>query len=177
MLTDTLRLPKRAHGVLVADDDADVREVLNVSLLREGFSVWLAADGHEALDVYRDFSETIDVALLDVRMPGLDGPRTLAALRETNPQIRCCFMTGDLGSYTEQRLYRLGADVVFTKPFRLSDVAQVLRALAQLANSGPAPCSAQRLFPRALRRPLTRGRIGRLRETDGSCVRGGRALE
>lgn len=142
MLTDTLILPGRAHGVLVADDDADVRDLLNVSLRQEGFSVWMAADGHEALDVYRNHFETIDVALLDVCMPGLDGPQTLAALRKLTPQIRCCFMTGDPGTYTEQRLYRLGADVVFMKPFRLSDVAQVLWTITCLVNASPPPSSA-----------------------------------
>jgi CheY-like chemotaxis protein len=47
--------------------------------------VWLAAGGQEALDLYQRHREAIDVVLLDVRMPGLDGPQTLAALRALNP--------------------------------------------------------------------------------------------
>jgi CheY-like chemotaxis protein len=122
--------PGRPHGVLVADDDEDVRSVLNAKLRREGFSVWLAADGGEALELYRDHRATIDVALLDVCMPVLDGPQTLAALRELTPQIRCCFMTGHAGPYAEHGLQRLAADAVFVKPFRLAEVVQTLRNMA-----------------------------------------------
>lgn len=49
----------RPHGVLIADDEADVRDVLHDKLRREGFSVWLAADGQEALDLYRTHRENI----------------------------------------------------------------------------------------------------------------------
>lgn len=107
-----------------------MREVLHDKLRQEGFSVWLAADGQEALDLYRNHCDTIDVVLLDVRMPGLDGPQTLAALQEITPQVRCCFMSGYLGSYTEESLRDLGAAEFFAKPFRLAEVAHVLGELA-----------------------------------------------
>ena len=59
-----------------------------------GLAVWLAADGPEAVELYRGHRDTIDVVLLDVQMPGLDGPATLTALREFDPGVLCCFMTG-----------------------------------------------------------------------------------
>jgi CheY-like chemotaxis protein len=150
MLKEALLVPGRGHGVLVADDDAEVRDAVDDGLRREGFAVWLAADGQEALDVYHDHCETIDVVLLDVCMPGLDGPQTLAALQELTPQIRCCFMTGCLGSYTEQKLRHLGADEVFMKPFRLSEVAQVLRTMTHPGKlSPPAVGGALTACPRA----------------------------
>jgi two-component system cell cycle sensor histidine kinase/response regulator CckA len=124
----------RPYGVLIADDEADVREVLHDKLRQVGFSVWLAADGQEALDVYRTHRETIDVALLDVCMPGLDGPRTLAALQEITPQIRCCFMSGYLGNHVEKDLCGTGAARVFAKPFRLDEVARVIGQLARRGN-------------------------------------------
>ena len=130
MSLQALRATPRKYGLLVADDEGEVRDVLNDGLQREGFSVWLAADGQEALDLYRNHCETIDVVLLDVRMPGLDGPQTLAALQEITPQVRCCFMSGYLGSYSEENLRDLGAARVFAKPFRLAEVAHVLGELA-----------------------------------------------
>lgn len=130
----------RPYGVLVADDDAGVRGLLDLGLRHEGFTVWLAADGPEALEQYRCHGAAIDVALLDVLMPGLDGPQTLTALQGLNPQIRCCFMTGDLGLYSEGQLHQLGAAVIFQKPFRLAEVAQVLPDLAdEAANKITAP--------------------------------------
>ena len=104
--------------------------MLNDRLRQLGYSVWLAADGHEALDLYRNHCETIDVVLLDVRMPGLDGPQTLAALKEIAPQVRCCFMSGHFGRYSADELRELGAARVFEKPFRLAEVAGVLSELA-----------------------------------------------
>ena len=134
MLNNALLVRGRGRGVLVVDDDPEVREAVKEGLRLHGFAVWLAADGQEALDLYRYHCETIDVALVDVCMPGLDGPRTLAALQVLSPKIRCCFMTGYLGTYTEQGLRRLGADAVFMKPFLLSEVAEVLRTVARPAN-------------------------------------------
>ena len=117
----------RTYGILVVDDEEVVRRVLSISLPQQGFALWLAADGQEALEVYQRHREAIDVVLLDVRMPRLDGPHTLAALQRLNPQIRCCFMSGDPGAYSEAELHNLGAVVVFPKPFHLIEVAQVLR--------------------------------------------------
>src|SRR5437016_1778549 len=110
----------RPYGILVVDDEVCMRGVLTIAMRQQGFVVWLAAACLEALDLYRLHHEAIDVVLMDVRMPGQDGPQTLAALQEVNPQIRCCFMTGDLGNYTEERLRSLGAAAVLRKPFRLA---------------------------------------------------------
>jgi CheY-like chemotaxis protein len=127
----------RTYGVLVVDDEGALRRLLGIGLRREGFAVWLAATGREALDLYRRHREIIDTVLLDVLMPGLNGPQTLAALQELNPQIRCCFMSGDLGSYTEERLRSLDAAAVLQKPFPLDEVAQVLRQLASNGRGEP----------------------------------------
>jgi len=121
----------RTYGILVGDDEWAVRGVLGVGLRGKGFNVWLAANGPEALDLYRRHHETIDVVLLDVRMPGRDGAQTLAALQEVNPRVRCCFMSGDLGPYTDRGLRDLGASAVLQKPFRINEVAQMLWELAR----------------------------------------------
>jgi DNA-binding NarL/FixJ family response regulator len=74
---------------------------------------------------------------MDVRMPGLDGPETLAALRAINPQIQCCFMSGDLGGHTRPGLLGLGAAAVLEKPFTLDDVTHALRALVSGSSLSP----------------------------------------
>jgi CheY-like chemotaxis protein len=119
----------RPHGILVVDDEEWVRGVLYVALRQEGFAVLLAASGQEALDLYRRHREAIDVVLMDVCMPGLDGPQTLPALQALNPLVCCGFMSGDLGSYTEENLFNLGAAFVLAKPFRLAEVVQGLQGL------------------------------------------------
>jgi CheY-like chemotaxis protein len=120
----------RTYEVLIVDDEPCLRGLLRISMMQRGFTVWLAAGGPEAIDLYRRHHETIDVVLMDVRMPVLDGPETLAALQSVNPQVRCCFMTGDPGNYTEERLLDLGAVAVIRKPFGLAEVGQQLWKLA-----------------------------------------------
>jgi CheY-like chemotaxis protein len=123
--------PRAARaGVLVVDDEAGVREMLRLALEYQGFDVWLAASGREAVELYRRHRDRIAAALLDVRMPGLSGTETVAALRQIDPRLPCSFMTGDPGSdQTRDSLARSGAPVL-AKPFRLEKLAQVLRHVA-----------------------------------------------
>ena len=122
--------PDDRPGVLVVDDEHLVRIMVRMGLERNGFAVWLASSGLEAIEVYRTHRERIAVILLDVRMPGLDGAQTLDALRELNPAVPACFMTGDGGNYAVEELIRRGASYVIDKPFVLNDLAQLLRQLA-----------------------------------------------
>jgi CheY-like chemotaxis protein len=122
----------RSHekpGVLVVDDEPLVRILLQRGLERDGFEVWLAANGREAIEVYREHRDQIDVVLLDVRMPGLDGPQTLDALRELDPEVRACFMSGNPGAYDPEELLRRGAEVI-AKPFHFDELTTLLRLLA-----------------------------------------------
>ncbi len=117
------------HGVLVVDDDPMVRLVVQLSLEGDGFRVWSASNGWEALDLYQTHRDRIGVVLLDVRMPDPDGPATLDALRKLNHEVVACFMTGDMGAYEPEELRRRGAAHVIAKPFSLDELADVLRHL------------------------------------------------
>ena len=120
----------RRPAVLVVDDDPAIRGVLQAHLQNQGFHVWTVASGEEALDHCCDHSDEIAVILLDVRMPGLDGPQTLEGIRELDVDIPVCFMTGDPGDYEPNDLLRQGARHVFGKPFGLNEIVRVVRNLA-----------------------------------------------
>ena len=122
--------PSRQHGILVVDDDAGIRELLNSWLMKQGYGVWVAATGAEAIDHYTHYRDAISVVLMDVNMPGMDGPQTLAALRELDPQVCCFFMNGRVSNHTEAALVALGVKEVVQKPFRLIDIGQRLWKLA-----------------------------------------------
>ena len=108
--------------------------MVGVWLQTSGFVVWMASGGRDAAALYREHRKAIDVVLLDVRMPDQDGPETLSALRELDSNVRCCFMSGDAGNYSEQDLIGMGAVAVIRKPFRMSELAQQL-----LRAAGPSP--------------------------------------
>ena len=99
--------------------------------------MWLAGCGQEAIRLsYRQHRPEIDAVVPDVRMLGLDGRQTLAALRELNPQVRCCFLSGDLGWYTEEQLRQAGAAGILTKLRGLNEVSRMVRLLAASAVKG-----------------------------------------
>jgi CheY-like chemotaxis protein len=116
-------------GILIVDDEDLLRDLLKAALHNAGFAVWSARAGAEALRLYQRHRKTIDLVLLDVRMPQLDGPETLARLRQINPTVRCCFVTGDSGAYSEEELLQRGALCVVRKPFRLGELIAMLERL------------------------------------------------
>jgi len=125
--------PLPRPGVLVVDDEPMLRGLLDVILRRRGFTVWTADGGRSAVEVYQQNQSSISVVLLDVRMPGMDGPQTLAALKRVDPAVLCCFMTGHAGEYTAENLLAQGAVRLFPKPFQVDEIGAALWQTAQLA--------------------------------------------
>lgn len=121
--------------VLIVDDDDDVRDILCGSLRWIGFGVHQASGGEQALAAYREHRDAIDAVLLDVRMPGLDGPQTFQALRRLDDQVPVVFMSGDTGEYREAELLDMGAVALLRKPFGIEDVARTLRQASEQSKS------------------------------------------
>src|SRR5262245_54763773 len=117
----------RKPGILIADDMALILTLLKFELEPCGFDVWLAVDGDDALDLYRRHRDEIDLVLLDVQMPGLDGPHTLEAIRRLNPDVVACFMSGGSSMYAEAQLVDRRPAWFFRKPFRPAEVANLLQ--------------------------------------------------
>ena len=116
-------------SILIADDDEFVRTTLDLGLRQAGFRPLLAAGGREAVALFRRHQDEVRAVLLDVTMPGLDGPGALAQIRQIDPQVPCCFMTGYSADYSAEGLLVRGAARVFDKPFRLDEVIESLGKL------------------------------------------------
>lgn len=115
--------------VLVVDDDPAVRAVVSLMVTHLGHTALVATCGAEAVALAAERNPT--AALLDVRMPGMDGPATLDALRAFDPAIQCAFLTGHPGEYAEGELYGRGAVAVLAKPVTLTTLGAALdRALS-----------------------------------------------
>jgi CheY-like chemotaxis protein len=130
--------PTPPAGVLVVDDDSSVLFLLYTVFRKHGLTVWAAPNGEAAVKIYRRHHASIGAELLDVRMPGMDGPDTMAALQQINPAVRACFASADTGRYSEADLVRRGAVLVLQKPFSIAEVA---RTLARLAAPQGAPAT------------------------------------
>lgn len=115
--------------ILIVDDEDDIRRIAKLALGRVGaMDVVEAASGRDA--VRRAEQDAPDAILLDVMMPGLDGPSTLAALR-SNPKtagIPVVFLTAKAMPAEIERLRGLGARGVLLKPFDPMTLAGQVRA-------------------------------------------------
>jgi CheY-like chemotaxis protein len=106
------------HKVLLVDDEDDIRTIGQVSLSRVGgWQTVLASSGADALA--KAAAEQPDLILLDVMMPGMDGPTTLARLRaqESTATTPVIFMTAKIQKQEVTRYLELGAVGVIGKPF------------------------------------------------------------
>lgn len=109
--------------VLIVDDDDIVRHTLRSALEHYGFRVREAADCAEAVANYRTDGQAAAVVLLDVRLPGKDGPQTLAALHAVDAGAVACFMSGNANPYQPEELIDCGGRAFLQKPFRMRALA------------------------------------------------------
>jgi CheY-like chemotaxis protein len=116
--------------ILIIDDEEDVRRIATLSLVHVGgFEVIEACSGEEGLRLARE--QRPDAILLDVMMPVMDGPATLAALRE-DPRTRdipVLFVTARATPAEVEDLESLGAKGILTKPFHALSFPDQLKAV------------------------------------------------
>ena len=111
--------------LLVADDDAVARDLLGEVLTREGYEVCMAADGAGALAVCE--TAVIDLALVDLRMPGLDGLTVLRRIAALRPGVPVVILTAFATMDTAIAAIRAGAYDYLSKPFRMEEIRLVVR--------------------------------------------------
>jgi two-component system OmpR family response regulator len=118
-------------ALLLVDDETSLLHLLGRALERAGLTVYLAADGAEAIDLVHRHPN-IRAALLDVCLPDADGPALLQTLRAMAPDLRFVFMTGNF-SADEAALLGKGAEAVLFKPFSIYELTAVGRLLLTAA--------------------------------------------
>jgi two-component system response regulator (stage 0 sporulation protein F) len=112
--------------VLVVDDDPGIRKLLTYFLAGEGISVQCAADGAEALECVRAARVPYLMAFIDIQMPRLGGPDTVAAISRLCPETLIVLITGTGDLNAIRKSYREGAYTLLRKPF---DLIALRRAL------------------------------------------------
>ena len=115
--------------ILVVDDDSLQREMLAGFLKNQGFDVESAADGSEALRKFADSS--VQLVLLDHRMPDMNGDEVLARMKEINPFIRAIMITAYGAVKTAVNVMRLGADDFLEKPVDLPELLEKIHSIEQ----------------------------------------------
>jgi DNA-binding response OmpR family regulator len=117
-------------GVLIVEDDKELREMLKVSLLRRNFTVLEAENGKAAISHFKPL--ITDLVVTDLIMPEEDGLKVVIKLRELKPSIKIIAISGGgkvgPGSYLNLAK-ALGADAIYSKPFSINELIAKIEQL------------------------------------------------
>jgi CheY-like chemotaxis protein len=117
-------------GILIVEDEKELREMLKVSLLRHKYTVLEAVDGKDAIIHFKP--SITDLVITDLIMPDEDGLKVIMKLREIKPSIKIIAISGGgkagPGSYLNLAK-ALGADAIYSKPFSINDLISRIEQL------------------------------------------------
>ena len=131
-----------AISVLVAEDDKNIAELLQLYLEKEGYAVTVAQDGGSALSKFRSIHP--DLVLLDVMMPVMDGWGVCKAIR-SDSQTPIIMLTAKGETDDKVQGLRSGADDYITKPFEMREVLARIEAVLRRTNENAADTKSRRL--------------------------------
>jgi len=113
-------------GILLVDDEAILRSAGQALLEDLGYRVYLAEDGAQALEVYAQERDRINLVLLDMIMPGMGGKETFLKLKELDADVRALFCSGFHREGTNDELVSLGAKGFLQKPYSRSALSKLV---------------------------------------------------
>jgi two-component system cell cycle sensor histidine kinase/response regulator CckA len=117
-----------SRTILIVDDDEAIRRVAGLMLSKKGFTVLTAADGQEGLDTFREQQDKIDLVLLDLTMPVLNGEELFRELRRIDPNVRVLLASGYSEEEATKRFAGRGLSGFVRKPF---EGRKLLAAIAE----------------------------------------------
>ncbi|WP_437573835.1 response regulator [Sorangium sp. So ce887] len=125
--------PVGRRRVLVIDDEQDIRETLDTFLSCEGYEVATAESGEAAVEQAQ--GEPFDLAITDLRMPGMGGDETLVALKRIHPNLPVIVVTGYASDEAAMRCSTGGAFRIVHKPVQLEDLLSLVEAALRCARA------------------------------------------
>jgi len=111
--------------ILIIDDDASVRKVLAMALEDDGYIVDTAENGGEA--IRKSNANFYNLALIDIRLPDMEGTRLLKEMKDTVPKMAKIIVTGYPGLQNAVEAVNKGADGYIVKPFKMEDLLKTVR--------------------------------------------------
>lgn len=108
--------------VLIAEDEASIRDFVVINLKRSGYEVFEASNGEEAISLFDEHSDKIDIAILDIMMPVIDGLEVCKYLRDKSKRLGIIMLTARTQEMDKVTGLMVGADDYVTKPFSPSEL-------------------------------------------------------
>ncbi|MBR7145893.1 MAG: response regulator [Lentisphaeria bacterium] len=126
-MSDFNELPGGNETILIVDDHETIWDFLIEALQDLGYSVLLAENGLDAVEIYKENPGSVDLVLLDMIMPKCGGHQAFYQIRELDPQAKILLSSGYVSENEVQDLLRQGACGFLSKPHRIATVAQAIR--------------------------------------------------
>jgi PAS domain S-box-containing protein len=123
------RSARGVETILIVDDEQAIIEVTKELLEAKGFRVMAAGSGQEAVAVYREKKDSIDLIILDMIMPGLGGSKTYDQLFAIDPGVKILLASGYSIDGEAQRIIDKGCKGFIQKPFRINELAHKIREI------------------------------------------------
>ena len=124
-----------ANKILVVDDDLNICELLKLYLENDGYVVYTANDGKQAVDMFKN--KTPDLVLLDIMLPKMDGWQVCREIRKTS-SVPIIMLTAKGETFDKVLGLELGADDYIVKPFDTKEVVARIKAIARRVSAAPA---------------------------------------
>lgn len=124
MTADTNKTKKKAT-VLIVDDDPSICRILEKILQKEGYNIKIANSGRQAIKIVK--RETVQLALLDIKMKGIDGMDTLQTIKSISPDTNIIMMTAHPTLETARRAMEHYAYDYITKPFDVDFLTELIK--------------------------------------------------
>lgn len=129
--------PCEKRRILVIDDETDIRELMDAFLSSVGYEVCTAENGAAAVELAQ--REVFDLAITDLRMPGMSGVETLSALKRVDPGLPVVVVSGYVSDDAAAHAHEAGAARIVGKPVDLDDLLRIVDFTMREAGEGGAP--------------------------------------
>lgn len=125
MVKETLN--GKSETILLVDDEETILLLGKQILLGPGYTIYTASDAEQAIDIYRQKNDEIDLIILDLIMPGIGGLDCMKEILKINPQAKIIIVSGYVDSGLVSNVIELGAKNFIKKPYRIGDLLDVVR--------------------------------------------------
>ncbi|MBF0207974.1 MAG: response regulator [Oligoflexia bacterium] len=123
---------KKLETILIVDDDAAICNICRIMVEVQGYQAMVAADGEEAIEIFRTHTDTIKYVLLDLTMPKIDGYETFKILKQIRPDVKVIISSGYGEESATKRFTGLGLAGFLQKPYQIEKLRNELKRLENL---------------------------------------------
>jgi len=120
-----LSIARQNGHVLLVDDEAPIRKLISDILHPHGYTITQCCSGSEAVEYYSRHAAEVDLVVMDVMMPGMNGTEALVRMLRINPHVRTVMISG--GRYSQDQMREAGAVAFTPKPFEIPHLLELVK--------------------------------------------------